>query len=71
MIPVPILAALEHARDPGVDPALPVLAVALEESWARQIARERVYRRMDALLRFVFNPARPSGRRSRSRHSAA
>jgi hypothetical protein len=26
-----LLAALEHARDPGVDPALPLLARAVEE----------------------------------------
>jgi hypothetical protein len=36
ILTIPILAALEHAREPGVDPYLVVLAHALEAELARR-----------------------------------
>jgi hypothetical protein len=49
-----ILEALEHARDPGADPALLVLAHALEAAWTEAETLGRVYHRMDSMLRIIF-----------------
>ena len=39
-LPFPVLAALEHARDPGADPGLLVLAHALEEELSQRAQAE-------------------------------
>lgn len=53
-VPTEVAKALEHARDPGADPALLVLARALEEAYAHAIVMSRIYHRMDRLLGFVL-----------------
>jgi uncharacterized protein (DUF2225 family) len=59
------LSALEHARDTGADPALLVLAHALEDALADAILKERVYHRMDRMLSVCLDPA-SRGRRTRA-----